>query len=887
MKRSEPVSSLERYNEMRDFGVTEEPSGKVRPTKSGRSFVIQKHAATALHYDFRLELDGVLLSWAVPKGPSLSPKDKRLAVQTEDHPVDYRDFEGTIPRGEYGGGPVIVWDRGTWEEIGDPREGLKKGRLEFVVHGEKLHGRYMLVRLAEKERDRGKKNWLLIKRSDEFVREGKDAVIVDRLPNSVLTGRTIEDVVKGVPATAKKPAATKTKTKTGTKGKTTERASAKRAAAKRPAAAKVRAVKPPPFGQLEPQLATLVDDVPTRGDWLYELKYDGYRAIATLDDGEVRIASRNGKDWTDHFRTVAAALSHVRAKNAVFDGEIAYVTEDGRTDFQKLQNALSGREGAERLVYFVFDLLHYDGVDLTGEPLESRKDKLRTILAGEGPPLKMGDHVRGNGERFFAEACKMGLEGIIAKRADRPYRAGRGADWVKVKCQKRQEMVIVGATAPKGHRTGIGALLLGVREGKGYRYAGKVGTGFSHASLDDLSKRLARIEVKAPQVEGAPRIKDARWVKPELVCQVRFTEWTNDGALRHPTFEGLREDKRPETVVREVERRLEEKKNEKKRTGSRSTRSASETDPEVKIGNVVITHPDRVVDAVSGITKADIARYYEVAAREMLPFAKKRPLMLVRCTDAWDGRGFSNQGNRPKGAACFVQKHSGRGLVANIGRGEVDGEEVLYVTKEEELFTLAQLNTVELHGWGSRMPKFDKPDWIVFDLDPDVGLPFERVVRAAIDLRDELAKMGLTTFVKTTGGKGLHVVVPLTPKDDWTIVSAFATAVAQGMVKREPTKYVATMTKSARAGKIFVDHFRNARGATAILPYSPRARTGAPVALPVTWKELASIDPQAFTVLTVPDLLAKRRPSDDPWAELLTTKQTIPRDLIASLRAGL
>jgi bifunctional non-homologous end joining protein LigD len=878
MKRSERehVSSLERYNEMRDFGATEEPSGKVRPSDTGRSFVIQKHAATALHYDFRLELDGVLLSWAVPKGPSLSPKDKRLAVQTEDHPVDYRDFEGTIPRGEYGGGPVIVWDRGTWEPIGDPREGMKKGRLDFVVHGEKLHGKYMLVRLAEKDRDRGKKNWLLMKRGDEFVREGKDAVIVERLPESVLTGRTIEDVKAGVPANAKK------KRKAAS---TKKRVSAKKAGAKRPAAAKIRGVKVPAFGAIKPQLATLVDDVPTHGDWLYELKYDGYRAIATLEDGEVRIASRNGKDWTAHFGTVARALSHVRAKDAVFDGEIAYVMEDGRTDFQKLQNALSGGKGAERLVYFVFDLLHYDGVDLAGEPLESRKDKLRTILAGEGPPLKMGEHVRDNGEQFFAEVCKMGLEGIIAKRADKPYRAGRGPDWVKVKCQKRQEMVIVGSTLPKGQRTGIGALLLAVRDGKSYRYAGKVGTGFSHASLDDLTKRLSKITVKDPPVEGAPKMRDARWVRPELVCQVRFTEWTNDGALRHPTFEGLREDKKPENVVREVEKHLvaeeAEKPEKKKRTGTRNGNGNGESE-DLKIGKVVITHPDRVVDKENGITKGDVARYYEVAAKHMLPFAKKRPLMLVRCTDAWDGRGFSNQGNRPKGAACFVQKHSGRGLVANIGRGEVDGEEVLYVTKEEELFTLAQLNTVELHGWGSRMPKFDKPDWIVFDLDPDVGLPFERVVEAAIDLRDELAKMGLATFVKTTGGKGLHVVMPLTPKDDWTVVSGFATAVAHGMVKREPKKYVATMTKSARAGKIFVDHFRNVRGATAILPYSPRARTGAPVALPVTWEELPSIDPQSFTVLTVPDLLAER--TGDPWADLLTTKQTIPRDLVAALR---
>jgi bifunctional non-homologous end joining protein LigD len=849
--RTRAARSLERYNAMRDFETTEEPSGEVRPTETRHSFVIQKHAATALHYDFRLELDGVLLSWAVPKGPSLSPKDKRLAVQTEDHPVDYRDFEGTIPHGEYGGGPVIVWDRGTWEPIGDPRAGMKNGRLELVVHGEKLHGKYMLVRLAEKERDRGKKNWLLIKRSDEHVREGADADIVKRLPKSVLTDRTVEDVKAGVPATEKAK-----KTSTSAKPKTS-----------------AKAVALPAFGKLLPQLASLVDDVPTGGDWVYEVKYDGYRAIATLDGGKVRIASRNGKDWTDHFALVAEALTHVRAKTAVFDGEIAYVMEDGRTDFQKLQNALSGSANAGRLVYFVFDLLHYDGVDLTGEPLEVRKAKLRTILAGEGPPLKMGEHTRGSGKELFAQACKMGLEGIIAKRADRPYRAGRSADWVKVKCQKRQEMVIVGSTLPKGARTGIGALLLAVREGKTYRYAGKVGTGFTHASLDDLTKRLAKLAVDAPPVTGAPRMRDAQWARPELVCEVRFTEWTQDGALRHPTFEGLREDKKPENVVREVENAV---------TPVEEKTARADDGDELTVGGLVITHPERVVDKETGITKGDLARYAGVMAPLLLPFAKKRPLMLVRCTEAWDGAGFGSQGKRPKRASCFVQKHSGRGLVANIGRGQVDGEEVLFVRNEEEIVSLVQLNSVELHGWGSRMPSYDKPDWIVFDLDPDVGLPFTRVVEAALDLRDELAKMGLVTFVKTTGGKGLHVVVPLTPKDDWDVVSGFATAVAEGMVQREPKNFVATMTKAARAGKIFVDHFRNGRGATAILPYSPRARTGATVALPVTWKELSTIDPKALTVLTVPALLAKRRV--DPWADLLTTKQTLPRDLAAALR---
>jgi bifunctional non-homologous end joining protein LigD len=857
MKRTSEGHGLDRYHAMRDFGATAEPEGEVRPTKSGHSFVVQQHAATAMHYDFRLELDGVLLSWAVPKGPSLAPKERRLAVQVEDHPVDYRDFEGTIPKGEYGGGHVIVWDRGTWEPIGDPHEGLQKGKLEFLLHAEKLHGKYMLVRLAAKDRDRGKKNWLLIKGRDEFVREGQRAEIVKQAPKSVLTGRTIEDVKKGVPASVAKA------TKPGKAKKTAKKAAP-------------RAAKLPAIGDVQLQLATLVDDVPTQGAWVYELKYDGYRAVTTLDEGEVTIVTRNGKDWTDRFPTIAEALSHVRAKTAVFDGEIAYVMEDGRTDFQKLQNALSGSADAGRLVYFVFDLLHYDGVDLTAEPLEVRKDKLRTILAGEGPPLKMGDHAVGNGRELFAQACKLGLEGIIAKRADRPYRPGRGTDWVKVKCQKRQELVIVGYTLPKGHRTGVGALLLAVREGKKYRYAGKVGTGFSEASLTDLAQRLAKLVVDTPSAEGAPRMRDARWVRPELVCEVRFTEWTREGSLRHPTFEGLREDKRASSIVREETKAIEEVK------PSKTRRATTSSGAELSIGKTVVTHPDRVIDTATGITKGDLARYAEAMAPHFLPFATKRPLMLLRCTDAWPTEKFELQGRRPRNSTCFVQKHAGRGLVSNIGRHEVDGEELIYVTNAEQLFGLVQLNAIELHGWGSRLPRIEQPDWIVFDLDPDVGLPFERVVEGAVELRDELAKLGLASFVKTTGGKGLHVVVPLTPKDDWEIVRAFAAAVAQGMVTRAPKHYVATMTKAARKGKIFIDHFRNGRGATAILPYSPRAREGAPVALPVTWKELPKIDPKDFDVRTVPALLAKRRV--DPWADLRETKQTLPRNVVAALK---
>ncbi|MDP9002768.1 MAG: DNA ligase D, partial [Myxococcota bacterium] len=462
--------------------------------------------------------------------------------------------------------------------------------------------------------------------------------------------------------------------------------------------------------------------------------------------------------------------------------------------------------------------------------------------------------------------------GIIAKRADGPYRSGRGPDWLKVKCQRRQELVIVGSTLPKGRRAGVGALLLAVREGKTYRYVGKVGTGFSQASLFDLAKRLKPLRVDEPTAEGAPRMRDARWAKPELVCQVRFAEWTEGGALRHPAFEGLREDKKASAVIREDEKPVE---------------AVSASPLLTRLGATKLTHPERIVDVETGITKSDMARYFEAMAPHFLAFAAKRPLMLLRCTTAWppSSASFGSQGRKPvKGSPCFVQKHAGLGLT-NIGKTDVAHEEVIYVTKREELYGLVQLNAFELHGWGSRLPNVEKPDWIVLDLDPDADLQFARVVEAALELRDELSKMKLASFVKTTGGKGLHVVVPLTPQQEWPVVSAFAAAIAHAMADRSPEKYVATMTKTARKGKIFVDHFRNGRGATAILPYSPRARTGAPVAMPVAWEDLKNVDPRAFDVRNAPAILAGRR--IDPWADLPTTKQLLPRVIVDGLRKAI
>ncbi|MDF2693653.1 MAG: ATP-dependent ligase, partial [Labilithrix sp.] len=731
-----------------------------------------------------------------------------------------------------------VWDRGTWKPIGDPDDGLKKGRLDFEIDGEKLHGRFILVRTGGNAK---KPSWLLMKRSDDWATNNPGPSIVDAEPSSVLSGRTIEDVRAGVPAPLPKRPRTK---------KASE------------ATAKKRAARLPPFGSIGPELATLVKSVPTAGPWLYEIKYDGYRALAWLDDGNVRIASRRGLDWTDKYRNVAAALARVRAKTAIFDGEIAYVLDDGRTDFQKLQNTLGSGAAKEqaRLVYFIFDLLFYDGVDLREQPLEMRKDVLRTILAGEPPPLKLSDHVE-DGTAFFREACKVGLEGVIGKRADRPYVSGRSRDWIKVKCAQRQELVIVGFTPPKGRRSGIGALLLGVREGKSLRYAGKVGTGFTVATLNDLAGRLGKIEIDEPPVTNPPRMREAHWVKPELVGQVRFSEWTTDGVLRHPSFEGLRLDKEPRDVQREVE----------------------QATPRPVVGAIKVTHPERVIDADTGLTKLDLVRYAGEVAETMLPFVANRPLMLLRCPGGTQANVFRQSDRRrgDKKSSCFVQKHAGQGLSeVELGSKVAGDEEVLFATTARQLVLLAQHNTVEIHGWGSTLPRWDRPDWIVFDLDPDEALPFDRVIDGAFELRDALRTLALQSWVKTTGGKGLHVVVPIARRYDWATVRAASQKIATVIAHAAPDRYVATMSKKARPGKIFIDYFRNGEGATAVLPYSTRARPGLPVAVPMQWKDLRSVDPDALTIQTVPKLLARRKV--DPWADLLATKQTLPRELLVA-----
>ncbi|HEX3113196.1 MAG TPA: DNA ligase D, partial [Candidatus Eisenbacteria bacterium] len=692
---------LTTYRKKRDFRKTPEPKGGTRTARRrrGLAYVIQKHAASHLHYDFRLELDGVLKSWAVPKGPSLNPADKRLAVEVEDHPIEYGGFEGTIPKGEYGGGSVLLWDRGTWTPVGDAHEGLEKGRLSFELQGEKLKGKWLLIRMKGRDEDR-KPTWLLFKEKDAESRTRGD-VLRDR-PESVKTGREIEEV--------------------GSNGKVwhSDRPKARGRSTSKPAP---RTPRIPPM-----QLATLVARAPEGEDYLHEIKYDGYRALCRLARGSASFLMRSGQDWTSRFAALAAEAERLDAGQAVLDGEIVIVEPDGRTSFQALQNSMNGG-GRGALVYYAFDLLSKDGEDLTRLPLEERKAALEELLAGAGDAIRYSDHVVGNGPAVFEEACRRGLEGIISKRRDAAYRGGRVGSWLKVKCTARQELVIVGYTEPQGSRAGFGALLLGVRDGAGpIRYAGRVGTGFTHESLLDLTRRLRALETKESSVTGVPRSgRGVHWVEPKLVAEVAFTGWTDDGKLRHPSFQGLREDKKPSEARRErpqappkPTRKGPPKRDPEKKAPLRDPPHDDPKHPPVReppdearqatVAGVTITHPTRVLFPEAGITKLDLASYMESVAERMLPHVKERPLMLVRCPEGRTG-------------GCFFQKHPGFTVppaVRQITVRESKGNATyLAVSSVAGLVGLIQVGVIEIHIWGARQDRQDAPDRIVFDLDPD------------------------------------------------------------------------------------------------------------------------------------------------------------------------
>lgn len=883
------MDQLQRYREKRDFTKTAEPSGARKAGKRKRelSYLIQKHDASREHYDFRLEYNGVLLSWACPKGPSLDPADKRLAVHVEDHPLDYGTFEGTIPKGQYGGGTVMLWDRGTWEPHGDLESEMAKGKFAFDLHGERLHGKWALVKLRSRgKQDRGKDNWLLIKEKDDEVRVG-ETPITQTDTTSVTTGRTMDEIAKGSDVWRSKGGMAEKAKIARAKGATSKKSAGKSVLAKagQKSGQKSGRAKIPAF--VSPQLATLVDEAPVGDEWLHEIKFDGYRAVTSIGGGNVVIRTRNGLDWTDRFHTLVDPLASLSCESALLDGEIAVADAEGHTNFGALQAALkSGRGG---FVYYLFDLLHLDGEDLRKQPLRERKAKLAALLKGvpQNSPLVLSEDVPGSGDKVFQHACDLKLEGIISKRAADPYRSGRAQSWLKIKCGMEQEFVIIGWRASKKSRA-FSSILLAVREDGELRYCGRVGTGYTEARLDDLAAKFKTHARKTPPVPDVPRAiaRDAHFVEPVLVAEVSFHGWTADGMVRHGSFKGLRGDKPATDVVREKamvtnitvekaegfgkpvgKKRAVKAANSAanavaKSSGVKSNASrAAETDT---IEDVHITHPDRTLFADPDVTKRELIDYYLSVADRMLPHIVDRPLALLRCPRGSEGK-------------CFFQKHANPGWPEQLRkiriREKSGTDDYLYVEDISGVVAAVQMGVLELHLWGSHTGDVEKPDRMVFDFDPDEGLDFARVKTAAREMKTRLHDLGLESFPLMTGGKGIHVVVPLKPGHSWDEHRNFAEALARIMAEDTPDAYLANMSKAKRKGKIFVDYLRNTRGATAIAPFSTRARPGAHVAWPVSWDALGGLkDAHPASVWNA----AEKLPRGDPWPDYAKVKQALP-----------
>ena len=848
------AGKLKSYRAKRDFTKTGEPSGEraVLPSASAR-FVVQKHAATRLHYDFRLELDGVFKSWAVTRGPSLDPHDKRLAVEVEDHPLDYGDFEGTIPKGQYGGGTVQMWDRGYWQVEGGKtaQEALKKGDFKFVLRGKKLKGSWALVRMRRRERDKHD-NWLLIKHRDEYALDGNgEAVLAD--DKSVASGRSMPQIAEGK---GRKPkpfmlatdfaadAVWHSKNADG-KGTTTLATSASREG---PVGTPVQHM--PDF--VEPQLTRLVDRAPSGAGWVHEIKLDGYRIQMRVERGKARLRTRKGLDWTATFPEIARA--GVKLPDCILDGEIAAVDAKGFPNFSALQAAISGK-ATGNLVYFVFDLLFLRGRDLRPLPLATRKDQLQTLLANAPSRLRVVTHLDGSGPAVFEAAKQMSLEGIVSKRLDSPYRAGRGDLWTKTKCRGGQEIVIGGWDEAKGR---FRSLLAGVYEGSRLRYVGRVGTGFNRKTLDHLVARLKPLEIDASPYSGPnapPNAAGVRWVKPALIAEVETAGFTSDGILRQTAFKGLREDKDAREVVFETPA-IDQ-------SPARVVTGLPRKKTTELMRGIAITHPDKVLwpaaDAAA-VTKLELATYYEAVADHLLEHIRGRPCSIIRAPDGI-------------GSELFFQRHAMKGASDRFTFVKIAGDKAPYLQLDsaEALIAAAQIAAVELHPWNCQPGKPETPGRFVFDLDPAPDVAFDRVIEAARELRARLAKVGLESFCKTTGGKGLHVVTPLTPaksKDlKWPEAKAFAMEICRQMAADSPQRYLINMAKKERTGRIFLDYLRNDSTATAVAPLSPRARPGAPVSMPVAWAQVRTgLDPSRYTLRSVPDLIAKW-----PWKDYFTS----------------
>lgn len=800
------AGALNIYNKKRNFAETSEPKGTVfSKRRSKLIFVVQKHVATRLHYDFRLELGGVLLSWAVPKGPSLNPKDKRLAARTEDHPLSYHDFEGIIPAKQYGAGPVMVWDAGTWIPLDkEPQKALKNGKLSFRLEGEKLSGEWTLARMRTGKDKR--ENWLLIKHKDDAANNNAADFLLET-DYSVKSGKAFDEI-----AQYKKTAPSKKRKK------------------------KQNSVS---FNDLEKiyktvQLATLVDKPPHSKEWAHEVKYDGYRLLCFLNQGDVKIHTRNGHDWTHKFPHIANALKSISDEIAVLDGEAVVLDDKGLSDFKSLQNALDDED--TRIQIYFFDLLHWKGKNYADKGFSVRRKALEKFFEAipDDPVLFLSETIEGDSEKIIEQACHMGLEGLISKKLSAPYIQGRSKYWLKSKCVTRQEFVICGFIPASDEPKAVGALHLGYYKDEKLTYAGKVGTGFDHKTAKSLFKNLSALKVSTHPFGKKPEgsFSGTLWVKPDLLCEVKFAMWTKSGKIRHASYQGLRADKPASQITKE------------KPVPTKKVISKKGKD----VGGVAISHPDRAIFPKAGITKSDLAEFYHEMSPWIMPDIQKRPISVVRCPGGID-------------KACFFQRSKGEGMPEHIENVDIGHDskkhDYMYVKNESGLVELVQMGGIEIHPWGVRIDNTDKPDRLVFDLDPADDVPFEAVKLAAQDIRKRMKALGLECNLKVTGGKGLHVVVPIKRQHSWNTIKEFTRNFAQRMVDDVPDAYTINMAKAKRKGRIFIDYLRNDFASTAVMDYCVRARPGGPVAVPIQWSELKTL--KSAAEFTIKDVLKRKK----------------------------
>jgi bifunctional non-homologous end joining protein LigD len=881
--------ALDTYRKKRKFDITREPRGG-RVKRGGDAFVIQKHAATRLHYDLRLELDGVMKSWAVTRGPSLVPGDKRLAVHVEDHPKEYNSFEGTIPKGQYGGGTVLIWDEGRWIPDYDPHKGYAKGHLQFELKGKKLKGHWHLVRMRKRTGEK-QEPWLLIKSEDEAARTADEPDILEEKPRSAVSRRTMEAIAKAGDAVweSKKSVAENVRQlKEGKKAKQNSAhpresgdpgATARKAKKKKKPDSRLRGNERSKGGKrkrkhasalpdfIPPQLASLHDKPPDSDNYVHEVKFDGYRVQARLADGKVKLLTRKGLNWANKFQLVADAVAELGAESALIDGEIV-VEENGISDFSALQEAIK-TGGSDRFVYYVFDLMHLDGADLTEQPLFERKSALKDLLGrrDRNGIIRFSEHFEETGSQMLEHARQLHLEGIISKRREAPYRSGRGDAWVKSKVGAEQEFVIVGYKDAAHLKGAIGSLILGYNEKGKLRYAGRCGTGYTAQTASDLYKTLQPLRRDTPTFGKVPEEERGRkphWVEPKLIAEVTFAGFTAQGHVRHAAFKGLREDKPAREIVRETPMPAKKAPTKSAKKATPKKRPSAKAKLANNENAVTLTHADRVYWPDVEVTKQQLADYYTAVWDHMAPHLVDRPLALLRCPG-----GITEQ--------CFFQKHAGAGLVSDHVHRMTDahGEELLSVSDLDGLLTLVQAGVLEIHVWGSTIDDVEHCNRIVFDLDPGDDVAWGAVNKSARDLRERLKALKLESFVKTTGGKGLHVVVP-TNGTPWNDAKDFAHAMVLTMEADSPDAYVSKMTKSIRKGKIFIDYLRNGRGATAVAAYSTRARAGATISAPILWDELgAKTPPDKFTVLNIGRRLGALK--KDPWADIARVKQALPK----------